>query len=365
MRLTHGFSILLLLTSAAWAQTASSGNAVAPAATSTNVQQPAPAVQQPGAAATGKVVAPASKAPGATEGSARIPVRKRRTPRANAKPAANQPVASAAAASAPKTPPAAVSASKSGSRKLARKTAASPAATRPAASATTKIPAGKASAASATPNPGAPAGIAAKSAAKRKGAQRASLTRIPASKPGLNAVSNAGPKAPGKSAPKRRARGAAGKGTAVNPTLKPAKAIVPRQQKPPQLATEKAAAESKPETEQPSKPAMNFANKRDPFISPIVRTSGGPSVGCGTGKRCLVADQVVLKGVVRAPSGMIAVVENAARRAYFLRENDPVFNGVVMRITGDSIIFRETVTDRLGKQSVRDIVKKVNTGSAV
>lgn len=88
-------------------------------------------------------------------------------------------------------------------------------------------------------------------------------------------------------------------------------------------------------------------------------------MGCGTGKRCLVADQVVLKGVVRAPSGMIAVVENAARRAYFLRENDPVFNGVVMRITGDSIIFRETVTDRLGKQSVRDIVKKVNTGSAV
>ncbi len=360
MRLTHGFSILLLLTSAAWAQTASSGNAVAPATSSTNVQQPAPAVQQPGATSGGKVVAPTSKTPGAT-GSARVPMRKRRAARAKAKPAVNQPVTGAA----PKAAAAAASAPKAGSSQLARKTAAAPAPATPAASATTKAPAGRASAATAARKAGAPTGSTAKTAGNAKGAQRASLTKIPAPKPGLNAASSAVPKATGKRTAKRRARAAARKGAAANPTLKPAKAIVPRQQKPAQLATEKGAAESKPEIEQPSRPSMNFANKRDPFISPIVRTSAGPGVGCGTGKRCLIADQVVLKGVVRAPSGMIAVVENAARRAYFLRENDPVFNGVVMRITGDSIIFRETVTDRLGKQSIRDIVKKVNTGSAV
>ena len=38
---------------------------------------------------------------------------------------------------------------------------------------------------------------------------------------------------------------------------------------------------------------------------------------------------------------MIAVVVNSLNKAYFLRENDPVFNGFVVKITGDSIIFKE------------------------
>ncbi len=64
--------------------------------------------------------------------------------------------------------------------------------------------------------------------------------------------------------------------------------------------------------------------------------------GCSTGKRCLAIDQINLKGVVKADSGMIAVVVNSLNKAYFLRENDPVFNGFVVKITGDSIIFKET-----------------------
>jgi hypothetical protein len=101
------------------------------------------------------------------------------------------------------------------------------------------------------------------------------------------------------------------------------------------------------------------ANRRDPFISPIVKASGGGPV-CETGKRCLMVDQIALKGIVKSPNGYIAVVENAAKRAYFLRENDPVFNGSVVKITGDTIIFREQTVDKLGKQSMREVTKKVN-----
>ena len=71
-------------------------------------------------------------------------------------------------------------------------------------------------------------------------------------------------------------------------------------------------------------------------------------------------DQIALKGIVKSQNGMIAVVENSAHRAYFLRETDPVFNGVVEKITGDSVVFRETVTDKLGKESTREVVKRVN-----
>jgi len=90
-----------------------------------------------------------------------------------------------------------------------------------------------------------------------------------------------------------------------------------------------------------------------------VKASGGGPV-CETGKRCLMVDQIALKGIVKSPNGYIAVVENAAKRAYFLRENDPVFNGSVVKITGDTIIFREQTVDKLGKQSMREVTKKVN-----
>ena len=100
---------------------------------------------------------------------------------------------------------------------------------------------------------------------------------------------------------------------------------------------------------------------RDPFVSPVIRTpTGAIGAGCDTGKRCLVVDQIVLKGIVKSASGFIAVVENPAKRAYFMRENDPVFNGKVIKITGDTVVFQESVMDKLGKQSQREVVKKVN-----
>jgi Tfp pilus assembly protein PilP len=103
---------------------------------------------------------------------------------------------------------------------------------------------------------------------------------------------------------------------------------------------------------------INLTGRRDPFVSPVVNRSMVGS-GCSTGKRCLAIDQISLKGVVKSDTGMIAVVENALEKAYFLRENDPVFNGYVVKITGDSIIFKETVQDKLGKPFTREVTKKI------
>jgi Tfp pilus assembly protein PilP len=86
---------------------------------------------------------------------------------------------------------------------------------------------------------------------------------------------------------------------------------------------------------------------------------GAIGSGCSAGKRCLTIDQIALKGVVKSESGMIAVVTNSLDKAYFLRENDPVFNGYVVKITGDSIIFKETFHDRLGKALTRDVTKSI------
>jgi Tfp pilus assembly protein PilP len=120
----------------------------------------------------------------------------------------------------------------------------------------------------------------------------------------------------------------------------------------------KAADEKKPEVKK-----VNAAGRRDPFISPVVRM-GAIGSGCSSGKRCLAIDQIALKGVVKSDSGMIAVVVNALDKAYFLRENDPVFNGYVTKITPDSIVFKETFHDKLGKPLTRDVTKTISRPAA-
>jgi Tfp pilus assembly protein PilP len=108
------------------------------------------------------------------------------------------------------------------------------------------------------------------------------------------------------------------------------------------------------------KKQINLTGRRDPFLSPVVSRAAGGS-GCSNGKRCLAIDQIALKGVVRSETGMIAVVTNAVEKAYFLHENDPVFNGYVVRITGDSIVFKETIQDKIGKSITREVTKKITT----
>jgi Tfp pilus assembly protein PilP len=163
---------------------------------------------------------------------------------------------------------------------------------------------------------------------------------------------------------------------AVAEVKKPAAPVAkkPAEVKKPVVAEKKAVSAPAAKVDEPvmvPKPASakeeaatrvsSTAGKRDPFVSPIVRaTTGAQGPICDTGKRCLMVDQINLKGIVKSPNGYIAVVENPLKRAYFLRENDPVFNGSVVKITGDSVVFRESTMDKLGKQSMREVVKKVN-----
>jgi Tfp pilus assembly protein PilP len=120
------------------------------------------------------------------------------------------------------------------------------------------------------------------------------------------------------------------------------------------IKTADAAKAAKPEDK---KWAMN--GKRDPFFSPVVQQTSGS--GCSTGKKCLEIGQINLRGVVHSDGGFIAVVTNNLNKAYFLRENDPVFNGYVVKITGDSVVFQETVQDKLGKPLIREVVKRLFT----
>ena len=156
-------------------------------------------------------------------------------------------------------------------------------------------------------------------------------------------------------APKPAAKAVAPKATAKKTTK-----VAVDQPKEPKPAV---AVEDKKNPVDPKKDEHKISmagGRRDPFVSPVVNHSMGGS-GCSTGKRCLAVDQIALTGIVKSDAGMIAVVVNAMNKAYFLRENDPVFNGYVVKITGDSIIFKETMQDKLGKSFTREVTKKIST----
>jgi Tfp pilus assembly protein PilP len=128
---------------------------------------------------------------------------------------------------------------------------------------------------------------------------------------------------------------------------------------PPATTAPAAAAATAPKPAKPEEKKYSMTGKRDPFISPVVNRQGGS--GCSTGKKCLDIDQIAVRGVVKADTGMIAVVTNGLNKAYFLRENDPVFNGYVVKITVDSVVFKQNFQDRLGKPFTKDVVKRLTT----
>jgi hypothetical protein len=100
--------------------------------------------------------------------------------------------------------------------------------------------------------------------------------------------------------------------------------------------------------------------KRDPFQNPISAAALRGPANCASGKHCLLIDQIALKGIVQMKSGNIALVENAARRPYFLKENDALFNGSVVKITGDTVVFKEDSSDILGRPVSKEVIKKVS-----
>jgi Tfp pilus assembly protein PilP len=136
---------------------------------------------------------------------------------------------------------------------------------------------------------------------------------------------------------------------------KQAKTVVAAKAAPGVAVPVKVAEAPKPKPEE-KKWAMS--GKRDPFFSPVVQQQGS---GCSTGKKCLEIGTINLRGVVKSDTGFIAVVTNNLNKAYFLRENDPVFNGYVVKITGDSVVFQETIQDKLGKAFTREVVKRIFT----
>jgi len=159
--------------------------------------------------------------------------------------------------------------------------------------------------------------------------------------------------------PTPKAPKVAGKGSKPAAPIAAKPAIDPNKKSDPRKSADGGKTADATKQAKPEEKKWSMTGKRDPFFSPVVSQTGGS--GCSTGKKCLEIGQINLRGVVKSENGFIAVVTNTLNKAYFLREKDPVFNGYVVRITGDSVVFQETVQDKLGKAFTREVVKRIFT----
>src|ERR1700680_1723020 len=234
---------------------------------------------------------------------------------------------------------------------VAPATAAKPEVKPATASASTAKPAVKVTAAPAAKSSSAVPSASAKGPTTPK-------TQIPAPKAVFAARPPAAKPTP-KALPAPATEKIAGKGSKPAAPIAAKPAIDPNQKSDPRKSADGGKTADATKQSKPEEKKWSMTGKRDPFFSPVVSQIGGS--GCSTGKKCLEIGQINLRGVVKSENGFIAVVTNTLNKAYFLREKDPVFNGYVVRITGDSVVFQETVQDKLGKAFTREVVKRIFT----
>ncbi len=152
---------------------------------------------------------------------------------------------------------------------------------------------------------------------------------------------------------------------------KPAPVKPAEKEKPAKAKATKRAPVKKASREQsapPPKP-VTLVGHRDPFRLPVPGRAGEAGIEeikgpLPPGTRGLIVNQLKLEGIVRQDltNTMIAVVvPYSVNRAYFLREKDVVYNGVVSKITPDSIYFTENYLDQYGRPQLREVVKRLGS----
>jgi outer membrane biosynthesis protein TonB len=128
----------------------------------------------------------------------------------------------------------------------------------------------------------------------------------------------------------------------------------------------KAAAKAAPEKSAKSpaeKPAAERAPvvKRDPFDTLLTKAhaDNAPPENLPPGKAGLIVSTLRIDGIVKSPTGTLAIVSNSQQRVYFLREGDKLYDGSVDKISLEAVSFHEFGKDAFGNSLERVVTKRL------
>jgi hypothetical protein len=103
-------------------------------------------------------------------------------------------------------------------------------------------------------------------------------------------------------------------------------------------------------------------DRRDPFKSLLVVTDQPALEGPRPeGIPGLLIDEIVLSGIYRTKNGYIAQVQAADRqKSYLLKVGDQLFDGDVIAINRNEVVFRQNVQDPTALKPFREVVRALN-----
>jgi len=105
-------------------------------------------------------------------------------------------------------------------------------------------------------------------------------------------------------------------------------------------------------------------NRRDPFKSLLIAPDRPEFRGPRPeGIPGLMIDEIDLKGIFRTARGYVAQV-NASnqKKSFLLKEGDQLYDGDVMAIGKNEVVFKQIVQDPTALKPFREIVKSLNPG---
>ncbi len=179
---------------------------------------------------------------------------------------------------------------------------------------------------------------------------------LAAAAPGLRAQAKPAAPASATPAPGTAMKASPQAGKAAAPTAKPQSTKVAKAHKPAKPVETAVDPDGPKDGDEQTKAA-----RRDPFESLVMRQQAAKNASAilPPGKAGLQVSTLRLDGIVRAPSGMIAVVTNPQLRVYFLHEGDQLYDGRVEKIAMDGVSFHEVGKDAFGKPVERQVNKRI------
>ena len=102
--------------------------------------------------------------------------------------------------------------------------------------------------------------------------------------------------------------------------------------------------------------------RRDPFRSLLVRRDPGEQdEERPPGPAGMLIDEIAVEGIFILPEGPVAQIQSASEETSFLlRPGDQLWDGDVVRITLDEIVFKQTVNDPTALKPFREVTKRLN-----
>lgn len=103
-------------------------------------------------------------------------------------------------------------------------------------------------------------------------------------------------------------------------------------------------------------------NRRDPFKSLLAKTDSPALHGPRPeGVPGLLIEEIDLTGIFRTSKGFVAqVVASNQKKSYLLKEGDQLYDGDVVSINKNEVVFKQIVQDPTALKPFREVVKSLN-----